>query len=383
VAAEAHPFDELLLRSAELERPVTALVELTHACNVDCEHCYLDLRPDKKIGALDTSEWKRIFGELADEGCLFLTLSGGEVLLRRDWEELARHARSLGFAIRFYTNGTLISEEVADRIAALKPAGVEISLLGGIAATHDAIARRRGAFDKTIAGIRRLRARKIQVVLKCVLMKKNIAEHAQIEALAKSLDCEILFDMEVTPKNNGSRETTDLTVEGMAALEAAILSDRMVGDWSGVEDLNSAPQEVRLDFTPCAAGRRTVHIGPTGDVFPCTSWTKPIGNLREASFSALWNEHPMFAEIRAKRVGSFPTCAKCELLSVCTPCMALSLLEQGNLAGPSPTKCRSSEARAKARGIAGESAAFKEGLFPREASIQSGEGLVQLRRKSA
>ena len=216
-----HPLYDLMRKSERQERPMSALIELTHACNVDCEHCYLDLRPDRKIGALETSEWKRIFGELAAEGCVFLTLSGGEVLLRKDWLELAEHARTLGFVVRFYTNGTLITEETADKIVSVKPMDVEISLLGGIALTHDAIARRKGAFDKTIAGIRRLRARGVNVLLKCVLMKRNVDEYEQMKALAAELGCDIFFDIEVTPKNNGSREPTELTGDGDALVAAA------------------------------------------------------------------------------------------------------------------------------------------------------------------
>jgi radical SAM protein with 4Fe4S-binding SPASM domain len=386
VAAEAHPYYDLLYRSQEVERPIIALIELTNACNVDCEHCYLDLVPDKKIGALDTEEWKRIFRELADEGCLFLTLSGGEVLIRRDWEELARYARSLGFALRIFTNGTLITEDVANRIAAVKPTQVEISLLGGTAATHDSITRRRGSFDKTIAGVKRLRARGIRVLLKCVAMKKNVTEHGQIIAIGDALGCEVSFDMEVSPKNNGSREPTELTVEGEGALTSAVMAERTVGDTSSAYNHEEESREERLTHPPCSAGRRVVQIGPTGDVFPCTSWTKPLGNLRETSFQELWNDNPMFKEVRAKRVGSFPTCARCELLTICNPCMALSLLEQGNLAGPSPTKCRATEARAKARGMTGEAGGFKEGLFARAGAAgaaQESEGLVQIRRKSA
>jgi radical SAM protein with 4Fe4S-binding SPASM domain len=373
------PFFDLLRKSEERERPVSALIELTHACNVDCEHCYLDLLPDKKIGALDTESWKRIFGELAAEGCVFLTLSGGEVLLRRDWFELAMHARSLGFAVRFYTNGTLVTEETADKIATVKPMDVEISLLGGIAVTHDAVSRRRGSFDKTIAGVRRLRARGINVMLKCVLMKKNVAEYEEMKALAESLDCDIFFDIEVTPKNDGSRGPTELAAEGDALMVAA-------REIYGLKNKapNPASRDDRLTHTPCAAGRRTCQIGPTGDVFPCTQWTTPLGNLQKTSFRELWRENEMFKTIRAKRIASFDVCSRCELLDACSPCMALSLLEQGNLEGPSPTKCRATEMKARALGRTAEAAGFREGLFSREGAdaVQPSSGLVQIRRKA-
>jgi radical SAM protein with 4Fe4S-binding SPASM domain len=378
-----HPFYDLLRKAEKQERPVTALIELTHACNVDCEHCYLDLRPDSKIGALETAEWKRIFGELADEGCLFLTLSGGEVLLRRDWYELAQYARTLGFVVRFYTNGTLITEETADKIAAVKPMDVEISLLGGIALTHDAIAQRKGAFDKTIAGVRRLRARGINVLLKCVLMKRNVEEYEQMKALAAELDCDMFFDIEVTPKNNGSRKPTELTGEGHAMDVAA---DTIYAHLkTGGVPRDPAVRAERVSGVPCAAGRRTVQIGPTGDVFPCTQWTAPVGNLKSTSFGALWHGSETFASIRSKRISSFSICAGCEILDVCTPCMALSLVEQGNLEGPSPTKCRASEMKAKVAGLPGEAASFKQGLFPREGADASAaaSGLVQLRRRSS
>src|SRR5215471_4660046 len=116
---------ELFAAAERREVPLSALIELTHACNLDCEQCYLDLVPDRQIGALTTAEWKRILRELCDEGCLYLTISGGEPLARGDFFELASYARGLGFALRIFTNGTLVDDESADRIAALAPLGVE------------------------------------------------------------------------------------------------------------------------------------------------------------------------------------------------------------------------------------------------------------------
>src|SRR5262249_1062084 len=221
-------YPDLYASAEERAVPLSALVELTNACNVDCEHCYLDLLPDHRIGALSTEEWKQIFRELAAEGCLFLTLSGGEILIRRDWYELAAYARKLGFALRLYTNGTLIDDDVADRIAELTPVAVEISLHGATAETQDAITRRPGSFERTARGVSRLRARQVAVVLKCVLMRRNAHEFASLRRLAREWGAEILFDVEVTPKNDGSYGPVALTMDDatFAGVVAEVERDR-------------------------------------------------------------------------------------------------------------------------------------------------------------
>jgi radical SAM protein with 4Fe4S-binding SPASM domain len=345
------------IRADQTLTPLSALVEITHACNVDCEHCYLDLVPDKKIGVLSLDEWKRILKELKDAGTLYLTISGGEILVRRDWFEIASHARRLGFALKLFTNGTLIDDDAADKMASLRLLQVEISLLGGIAATHDAIARRRGAFDKTIAGVKRLRARGVKVVLKCTAMEKNAEEIGVIETLAAELGCQFNVYFMVTPKNNGSTAPKELVATDDALLRAAKRVEELAGNRApGSCGTLDARREEKRTETPCAAGRRTCHVGPTGNLFPCTQWVEPVGSLRETSFADLWSTSAELERIRSTRVGDFPVCTRCELLSICNPCMALALLERGLPDGPSPTRCGLSELRAKALGMPARSA---------------------------
>ncbi|HEY2512729.1 MAG TPA: radical SAM protein [Polyangiaceae bacterium] len=353
-------FDRVLVRSRATHIPLAVSCEITHACNVDCQHCYLDLVPDSKIGALSTEEWKRIFRELRAAGSLFLTLTGGEVLVRKDWYELASYARELNFAVRIFTNGTLIDERNADRIASIHPICVEISLLGGIAATHDAISQRRGSFDKTLAGVRRLRARNIPVLLKCVLMKSNISEMEMLRAIAAEVGSHVQFDLEITPKNNGSVSPQALRGDEQALLAAAADLERVMA--AGEEgSKSSGSRRDWLDEGPCAAGRGTCHISPTGDISPCTQWAgRPVGSLRKSSFAELWGTNEVFAVVRTKRLRDFPVCASCEILDACAPCMALSVLERGVIDGPSPTKCATAELRAKAQGMKGRSAWLME-----------------------
>ena len=105
----------LVVQAARLNIPVDVSIELTHHCNFRCQHCYI---PDFSApDLLSTERLLSLLEELADVGTLFLTLTGGELFLRRDWLTIAGRARELGFALRLFSNGTLIDDEVADQIA--------------------------------------------------------------------------------------------------------------------------------------------------------------------------------------------------------------------------------------------------------------------------
>ena len=341
-------------RAARAEIPLSALVELTHACNLQCQHCYLP-RPAMPE-ELSTGEWRRVLGELARAGCLFLTFSGGEPFLRRDWFELAEHARSLGFALRFYSNGTLVTVEAADKLASLRPLGVDMSLLGACATTHDDVARAPGAFERMTAAIRALRARNVPVLLKAVLLRRNVAEHEAMRRLAGELGCDIRFDIELSPKNNGDTRPTQLTATGRSAIEA---TRRQLYRGPNVPRARDTDERAAaLDCGPCRAGRNTCHITPCGDVTPCTQWVRPSGNLRSKAFRDIWRDGQDFVRLRRTRLADLPECARCEILDVCSPCLGLSLLENGNWAGPAPSRCRSAQLRAQALGLAGQPAPF-------------------------
>ena len=120
-------YDALQARLKREHVPFTVLWELTHVCNLDCVMCYNVPQPEPE---LTTAECLDILEQLAAAGTLRLTLTGGEILTRRDFFIIAERARALGFALDLKTNGTLITPERADRLAALHPMQVDISLLG-------------------------------------------------------------------------------------------------------------------------------------------------------------------------------------------------------------------------------------------------------------
>jgi len=119
-------FEDLRERAVREQIPIVVHIDLTYRCNLRCIHCYLT--GGKKQLECSTEEIKDILKQLAEAGTLYLTLSGGEIFLRKDLPEIVRYARKLHFAIRLLTNGTLIDEAMVDEIAEWHPELIAFSV---------------------------------------------------------------------------------------------------------------------------------------------------------------------------------------------------------------------------------------------------------------
>src|SRR4051812_31117124 len=102
----------LYTRSIAERIPILGGLELTFRCNLACIHCYVNLPPADRAEARrerTTDEWFAIIDQVAEAGCLWLTLTGGEPLLRPDFCDIYRHAHKRGLLLSVYTNATLIT----------------------------------------------------------------------------------------------------------------------------------------------------------------------------------------------------------------------------------------------------------------------------------
>ena len=158
-----NPLARLMLRAEQELRPVTALLELTYRCNLLCSFCYNVLRERPE---LDTGQWLEVLDRLKAAGTFKVLLSGGEPLLHPGFWEIARGVRERGLVLEVYTNGVLLARrELAERLVALAPFRVEISLHGPDAATHERLTGVAGSFEKVLAALRNLAGSGIHVAL--------------------------------------------------------------------------------------------------------------------------------------------------------------------------------------------------------------------------
>lgn len=317
--------------------PISVHLDVTYRCNERCEHCYLE-HDDR--GEMTTVEIRDLLEQLAEAGVFFLTLSGGEPLVRDDCFEIIEYARALQFNVKLKTNAILITEKEAQRIKALGVEQVQVSLYSHRAEVHDAITKVKGSLKRTLSGIRVLRAQGLKVSVANVLMKSNSSDSEAVRALAGEFGAHYTLDPTITPMIDGGMEV--LRYRASAAEVAGVFhNSALVGN---VEEFCATPQLVDDDIReglPCSAGHTACYISPYGDLYPCVQFPLACGNVRRESFSEIWRESPQLLEVRSIRGKDLGTCSSCSHLGTCSRCPGLAYME-GNMRGPSSVDCEKS-----------------------------------------
>jgi radical SAM protein with 4Fe4S-binding SPASM domain len=320
--------DVVAVRAEASGAAYAAMIEIADRCNEACVHCY---QVQGQKGELETAEWERVLEELAALGVLFLTISGGEPTLRKDFLHLVAHARQLRFAVKVYSNALKLDEELARELGRLAVQEVQISLYSHEPSKHDAVTRVPGSYDKVVAATRALRQNGVRVLLKTPLMRANAAELSEYIALAASLDAEYAFDPHLSPREDG-----DFAPRGLAIDKQTFLAVRRDSRLRGP----GVPSRA-LGDRPCGACGSSVHIEANGELRPCAQWSVPTGQVRSEPVASAWRQDAAALAIRELTWQALPGCRVCDLRDHCQRCFADAQAEVGNALMPYPMACRS------------------------------------------
>jgi MoaA/NifB/PqqE/SkfB family radical SAM enzyme len=288
----------LTARAWRENRLLSALLELTYRCNLDCFFCYNDL--GRRGRPLRLDQWRSLLDELAELGALQLALSGGEPLAHPDFFPIGAHARARGFVVRVKSNGHALSAPVARRLReVVDPFVVELSLHGARAETHDRQTRVEGSFSRLLDHLDALREAGLRVKLNATLTAWNEGEVEQMFALADGLGLPLQFDPEVTPRDDGDRAPLAITAspEGLLRLFRAEFARG-----PGAPAARGSREADEAAGAPvgkhCGAGSSGIAVDPYGNVYPCVQWRRPAGNLHERTLRQIWLGSPALAEVR-------------------------------------------------------------------------------------
>jgi AdoMet-dependent heme synthase len=321
--------------------PLGVQLDLTYRCNERCVHCYLD---HDDHGEMTTTEIKNVLDQMADAGVFILTLSGGEIFLRKDFFEILEYARrDLTFCVKLKTNAIMIREQEAARIRELGVESIQISIYSHRPEIHDAITLVPGSLKRSLDAVRFLKSQGLRVVIANVLMAQNMQDYPGVRALAAELGVESTLDPTITPMMDGDRSILSLGVD-QNAMRQVFRDSSLVGDVEEFCAIPAPPDENVLEALPCSAGHTSCYVSPYGDVFPCVQFPLPTGNVRKQKFIDIWRHSDQMNEVRAIRLKDLTTCTSCTHVSSCSRCPGLAFME-GNMRGPSSQDCERSFAK--------------------------------------
>lgn len=310
--------------------PFSGSIDLTARCNLGCVHCYINEPAGnraERARELSTAQVLGILDQVADAGCLFLLVTGGEPLLRPDFSEIYRHAKRLGLLVTLFTNGTLLTEKTADLLAELPPFGIEVTLYGATAGTYDRVTRVPGAYARCRRGIDMVLKRGLPLSLKSVIIRENRHELEQMQALARELGVQFRYDGVLWPRLDGGREPLAhrLSPEDLVAIDQDDTERQQ--EWAKLAD-EAEGKLVRSERVyTCGATMFSFHVSSSGRMSMCMVARQPSYDLKDMAFLEAWQR---LGELPGLKRQGHTECETCSVGELCFQCPGWSQVVHGD-----------------------------------------------------
>lgn len=272
----------------------TAFIEITRKCNLHCTHC-LNNSGKEVSNNLTNQEIRKLIDNLSRAGIQEIRFTGGEPLLHPNIFEFIQQATENGVRASVGTNATLITEDIAKKLAkaGLKQAVVS---LDGTEDAHDSI-RGKGNFKKALNGVENLQKESIRIRINSVLMKNN---YRDIINLMRELDSKHLpvFIRRFIESGRGSGQFSQVLTKADYDKVREDLKEELNGKYVKGHYLNDDQVKPRIPLPferrACSAGQRGLVILPNGNIHTCgflaAQGENPLGNVRDIlNWSLFWN----------------------------------------------------------------------------------------------
>ena len=336
--------------------PLQVSIEVTRRCPLECQHCYNNLPMgdrDARSREMTTEEHFRMLDELVDMGCLWLLYTGGEIFALKDFLEIYTYAKQKGFLITLFTNGTLITERIADYLVEYPPFVIEITLYGRTKETYEDLTQIPGSYDRCLRGIKLLRERGLPLKLKTVATSINKHEISAMRQFAEEeLGVEFKMDGQINPRIDCSQSplAVRLTPEEVVALDIAAPKGASEYRRLAHRDLASPPNLAQNDAVYfCGGGMNGFAINAYGEMGICVISQQETFRTQEAGLKRIWEKSLL--ELRTRKRTRVTKCAQCRIQSLCGMCPANGEMENGDRESPVEFLCHVAHLRAAAVGV--------------------------------
>lgn len=321
--------------------PIEGQIELTFRCNLRCVHCYV--AENKTRHELTFQKITDILDQIHREGCLWLSFTGGEPLMRSDFLDIYRYAKRKGFLITILTNGTLITPEIVEYLGEEPPFSIDLTLNGVTQRTYESISQVPGSFKKAMEVIRLILGKRLPLRIKTKATRLNYHELDEIKQHVDNLGIEFKLNPMLYPRLDGSAEPCSFRLSP----DQIISLDRFYPDYGDcqeneLEEGDSIPTD---NLFRCAAGTNSFHISPYGELIFCTFMRQPHFDLRKGSFRQGFCT--LYPKIRSRRYRTDSKCKDCKICYLCSQCPALAKLENSHPENPIGYFCELAHKRSR------------------------------------
>lgn len=304
-------------RSSQSDRVIKAQMELTYKCNLHCLHCYTDPynRPEYFSKELTFEEITRILDEMADLGILWLTFTGGEVFMRKDFLKIYDYAWGKGFVLSIFANGTMFTDFIVEHLKQKPPFLIDISIHTVNEERFDWFTKVPGSFKRFVEGLRKVKQSGLRLLVKTKAMTWNQDELSEVRSFVESMELEFGFTSTLFPCLNGDLGPLAyrLNADHIRVLE----TEQRV--W--IENEETCYEARQWVASPsdqmyrCGCATNTIHISAWGELGACTLEYEARASLREHSLKDAIDK--VFTQIRSLKYQTNSACRSCQIYAFC------------------------------------------------------------------
>ncbi|MFP3952125.1 MAG: radical SAM protein [Candidatus Bathyarchaeia archaeon] len=276
---------------------------ITSRCNLRCRHCFSN--SGERREDIPLKKFRALLDEMEALGVFEVRLNGGEPLAHPSIKEILLDLSQRRLRRVMITNGTLLNHEKVDLLKSSRTIPT-VSLDDSRPEGHDALRGVKGAFKRTLRGMRLLEGEGIEYGINTCLHRGNLARAGEIVDLAARygasrialLDLKDVGRMREHGELIPSPEEYRRAAKGLQMIRSITKgTDVSLDLYMRCNPLRESMDELRRGYVTCSAGKTRLSIDSDGGVYPCNlvlsdpKWL--MGSIRERSLKHIWLSEKM------------------------------------------------------------------------------------------
>lgn len=339
--------------------PINGTFELTGRCNLKCNMCLL--RVDKKcmdklnLKELTAAEWIQMAKDAKEAGTVGLLLTGGEVMLRKDFCDIYEEIAQMGFLLTVYTNATMVTDKIMDTFRKLPPHKIGVTMYGSSNETYKRMCGCEDGFDRFVDGVNKLTQLPSLFDMRTTIVKENLHDLKSMEKFTAerfgSTQQLTISRIVINKVRNGiacPKESRLTPEQNLSIIYSDIIQLHNKVKSGEIPPLNKSGEKFNLHhdnikfenggylFKNCEAGINQYMINWSGRMYACEllddGYTEPLKDGFEYAWEHLIEQYPLSCEIEK--------CKSCDYLELCETCPAVRLAETGDWFGIPEYSCK-------------------------------------------